>query len=63
MTHEELRQAGWRVATVWECALRGRGKRPIDEVIGTLTDFLRGDAGQITLEGTPPGGASMGRAG
>ena len=53
-THEELMKAGWRIATVWECALRGHGKRPIDDVIGTLAGFLQGEAGQLTLEGTAP---------
>jgi DNA mismatch endonuclease (patch repair protein) len=56
--HEELILAGWRVATVWECALRGPGKRRVEEVIGSLTDFLRGDIGQVTLEGTTRDGAN-----
>lgn len=34
---------GWRVATVWECALRGK-HAGIDEVAGQLADWLRGTA-------------------
>jgi DNA mismatch endonuclease (patch repair protein) len=61
--HEELRQAGWRVATVWECALRGRSKRPIDEVTRALADFLHGDAGQLLLEGAASESGHGGPAG
>lgn len=31
---------GWRVLTVWECALRGRSKQPIDKVLDQCTAFL-----------------------
>jgi DNA mismatch endonuclease (patch repair protein) len=38
-----LLDAGWRVATVWECALRG-ANRDIDGVLQRLIDWLHGDA-------------------
>ena len=38
-----LLDAGWRVATVWECALRG-ANRDIDGVLQRLVDWLHGDA-------------------
>jgi DNA mismatch endonuclease (patch repair protein) len=38
-----LLEAGWRVATVWECALRG-ANRDIDGVLQRLIDWLHGDA-------------------
>ena len=58
-TQDELRQAGWRVATMWECALRGRSRRPIDEVIRTMAEFLRSDADLATLEGSAPAQESL----
>jgi DNA mismatch endonuclease (patch repair protein) len=35
---EALRQAGWRVATVWECALRGD---KAERTVGDLDRWLR----------------------
>lgn len=44
---QALLNAGWRVATVWECALRGRD-RDIPGVVDRLVEWLNGDA--LTLE-------------
>jgi DNA mismatch endonuclease (patch repair protein) len=38
-----LLDADWRVATVWECALRG-ANRDLDGVLQRLVDWLHGDA-------------------
>lgn len=48
-----LAAAGWRVAEVWECALRGRRRLPIDTVTATLAHWLSGDTPrlEIPLEG------------
>ncbi len=41
-----LRQAGWRVGTVWECALKGRERLPEDRVAEQCAEWLRsGEAG------------------
>jgi len=45
-----LHGLGWRVAVVWECALKGRTRRPPDEVSATLEDWLRDDPGVESLE-------------
>ena len=37
----ELRALGWRVLTVWECALRGRERLPLDEVARNIARWLR----------------------
>ena len=36
-----LREAGWRVQVVWECALRGTGRRPTEEVLDLCEAFVR----------------------
>ena len=46
-----LRAGGWRIATIWECALKGRGKLPADAVIDSLSDWLCSDGQRLTLEG------------
>lgn len=38
---EALTQQGWRIAVIWECALKGRTRLSFDETISTLTDWLR----------------------
>ena len=38
---QELRALGWRVTTVWECALRGREKSPLDALAGSIARWLR----------------------
>lgn len=43
-----LADAGWRRAVVWECALKGRTKLPLEEVIGSCAEWLR--SGVMTLE-------------
>lgn len=37
---ERLLADGWRVGTVWECALKGRNRWPLDEVIKQCADWL-----------------------
>lgn len=45
----DLRNAGWRVATVWECAIKGAG-RLNDEILGTsLWNWLHGNSGSLEL--------------
>src|ERR1017187_3361382 len=39
-TNRALQELGWRVMTVWECALRGREKQPVDEVARRVTQWL-----------------------
>lgn len=46
-----LLAGGWRIATIWECALKGRGKLPADAVIDSLSDWLCSDGQRLTLEG------------
>ncbi|MFT0861248.1 very short patch repair endonuclease [Ancylobacter sp. G4_0304] len=51
-TEVRLVDAGWRVLTVWECALRGRARRPLDEVLADCAGWLRGDTQQGMIRGT-----------
>jgi DNA mismatch endonuclease (patch repair protein) len=42
-----LRERGWRIAVVWECALRG-ANRDLDSVLQRLVDWLHSD--QLALD-------------
>lgn len=49
----ELAALGWRVAVVWECALRGRGRLAGDAVACMLSDWLNSAAmPSLVLRGT-----------
>lgn len=37
-----LRRQGWKVAVVWECALRGRCRLPFGNLIGRLARYIGG---------------------
>lgn len=52
-TIAELKQAGWRVLVVWECALRGRGRLELSEVLDLAERFIR--------EGVAPASEVSGR--
>ena len=46
-----LLDADWRVATVWECALRGRGPQALIDVADRLATWVRGEEQMIELRG------------
>jgi DNA mismatch endonuclease, patch repair protein len=37
---EELKRMNWRALTVWECAIRGRNKLPLDRVFSRCERFI-----------------------
>lgn len=43
LTDAKLRGAGWRVLTVWECALRGRSRIPLSELVRLVETWLHSD--------------------
>lgn len=49
--HAMLLAAGWRVATVWECALRGRSALPFQDILDTLAGWLQSPAPEIEIWG------------
>ena len=48
-----LLSAGWKVVTIWECALKGREKRPLEEVLDRVEQALRSGIGQEDIAGRP----------
>jgi DNA mismatch endonuclease (patch repair protein) len=50
-TESGLMAAGWRQGVVWECALKGREKLPIDDVIATCAGWLRSDKPRLEIRG------------
>ena len=46
-----LGASGWRTLLIWECALRGRGRLPAEEVIDKTTAWLRHGTGPAEIGG------------
>ena len=42
---------GWRIGIVWECALKGRTLRPLDEVIDACAKWLCSDIPTLEIRG------------
>lgn len=46
-----LLESGWRVATVWECAIRGKGAGALAGLADRLADWIRGTERTLELRG------------
>ncbi len=46
---------GWRVLTIWECALKGRERLPVDEVLDRAADWLTNGPIEETIAGEASG--------
>lgn len=40
-----LTETGWRVLVVWECAIRGPGRDPLNDLLESCRDFVRNEKG------------------
>lgn len=50
----QLREAGWRFGVVWECALKGRARLPLDVVLDRCESWLRGAEPTLEIRGVEP---------
>jgi DNA mismatch endonuclease (patch repair protein) len=48
---KRLYELGWRVATIWECSIFGKTKKPLDSVSGSISLWLKSRDNEITIEG------------
>lgn len=46
-----LLDSGWRVGTIWECALRGRTKLQRQDVVDLTADWIRGTEPLLEVRG------------
>jgi DNA mismatch endonuclease (patch repair protein) len=49
---EALGQLGWRIGIVWECSLKGRTRRSLDDVLGECAEWLRSDRIRLEIRGS-----------
>ena len=50
-TIRALSMNGWRILTIWECALKGRTRLPVDDVIAKAAEWLCGSDGYSEIAG------------
>lgn len=48
---EALENEGWRVLTIWECALKGKTRLPLEKVIKEAATWLEEGRGHNVIEG------------
>ncbi|GAK46717.1 DNA mismatch endonuclease vsr [Tepidicaulis marinus] len=48
----ELEEQGWRVAVIWECALKGKEQQPYELAIERCTVWLSSTRPEIEIRGT-----------
>lgn len=51
-TMAQLSEQGWRRAVVWECALKGRTRLPLDDVLASCAHWLKEGAEVLEIRGT-----------
>ena len=48
--HALLLAAGWRVVTIWECAIKGKRRLEINTLLSTVCDLLKKESGDVACE-------------
>lgn len=48
---DQLRHQGWRIATIWECALKGRARLNEVEAMQQLAAWIKSGGETITIRG------------
>ncbi|NQU58453.1 MAG: DNA mismatch endonuclease Vsr [Rhodospirillales bacterium] len=46
-----LKERGWRTLNIWECALKGPARLPIDELLTDASCWLKSDVGAGSIAG------------
>jgi DNA mismatch endonuclease (patch repair protein) len=49
-----LEEQGWRVLVIWECALKGKNRLPVTEVMDKAENFLKSDVLYDQIRGENP---------
>jgi DNA mismatch endonuclease (patch repair protein) len=49
--YQLLRESGWRIAEIWECALKGKTRLRSDAVIQSLAEWIKSDSELLSVTG------------
>lgn len=50
-TELALHDGGWRVGTVWECAMRGKGRISMENILEACSAWLKSDVSELEIRG------------
>ena len=50
-SRKDLEIEGWRILTIWECALKGRTRLPLGKVIEMASQWLSSKTGYLEIKG------------
>lgn len=50
-TNAQLEEFGWRVLTIWECALRGTDRLVFEDMLSTVEGWIRGNRSSSEIRG------------
>lgn len=50
-SNKQLKEKGWRIFVVWECALKGKKKRKLEYITNKLESWLKGTSRSGTITG------------
>jgi len=53
LSRDMLKQAGWRVIEIWECALKGRLKQELTDVLDAVESVLSSHINWVAIEAKP----------
>ncbi len=45
---------GWKSLVIWECAIKGKTRRPIDEIVNTAANWIQFDTQSSEIKGFSP---------
>lgn len=54
-SRQDLTVAGWRILTIWECALKGKQRQPIEKVADEIITWLKTGACDAEIRGDHSG--------
>lgn len=46
-----IRERGWKALTIWECAIKGKAKLPLNEVIEIASEWIVRGSGNLEIKG------------
>jgi DNA mismatch endonuclease, patch repair protein len=49
--HKQLKTDGWYILTIWECALKGKTKRPLDQLVESVIHWIKYEMRDKTIRG------------
>lgn len=52
VVQRELREAGWRMLAIWECAIKGRARLEFEDLMHRICSWIRGSESEAVIEGT-----------